>query len=271
MVRSIPEKTFEHWASMYVAHRFPLGGLWWPTMGEDISVEDLGTVPGKALLLEAKVPEQLPGGAHIISIDVPQLTKYLTSIVPVYYIFPVPPWSGGLSGSVWLGSERRADLAYRRAGHRWFGRWTRVCTAADLYAHLAPTAGSASASLKGLPRRHWKWRDFWTEFRKCGSSSLQSAYILDGPTTDPSRAELRDRLSALRRDRARSDKRRRDEFVDTLRERPRYVYVPENGPETTEQYRLAQDDDLTGSLRALLDAEAASELSVCHVPFTVLG
>lgn len=87
MVRSIPEKTFEHWASMYVAHRFPLGGLWWPTMGEDIRVEDLGTVPGKALLLEAKVPEQQPNGSHSITIDIPQLKKYVASPVPVYYTF----------------------------------------------------------------------------------------------------------------------------------------------------------------------------------------
>jgi hypothetical protein len=119
VVRSIPEKTFEHWASMYVAHRFPLGGLWWPTVGEDIRVEDLGTLPGKALLLEAKVPELKADGSHVVTIDVAQLRKYVASVAPVYYTFPAPPWTGDLTTSAWLGIERRADLAYKRAGHRW--------------------------------------------------------------------------------------------------------------------------------------------------------
>ena len=137
---------------MYVAHRFPLGGLWWPTAGEDVRVEDLGTLPGKALLLEAKVPELQSNGSHVVTIDVAQLTKYVSSVAPVYYIFPAPPWTGDLATSSWLGIERRADLAYRRAGHRWFGKWTVVCTAAALLAHIAPAPGQKHGTVKSVPR-----------------------------------------------------------------------------------------------------------------------
>lgn len=278
VVRSVPEKTFEHWASMYVAHRFPLGGLWWPTAGEDIRVEDLGTVPGKSLLLEAKVPEQQLNGSHAITIDVAQLTKYLASPVPVYYIFPTPPWSGLLATSSWLGVERRADLAYRRAGHRWFGEWTQVCTAADLHAHLSPSSGDKFTKLKGLPATHWSWRMFWKEFRACGSTALQSAYVVDGPVADPTRSTLRGRLETLRKSRAQERPGGREAFFEALRDRQRYVYVPDRSSPEGDRYLLADDDDLSGSLSALLRSDDAQltetstqSLSVCHVPFTVLA
>lgn len=93
MVRSIPEKTLEHWASMYVAHRFPMAALWWPTAGEDIRVEDFGTMPGKAFYLEVKVPEQSPS-QHVTTINLPQLLAYVGQPVPVYYVIPLPPWTG---------------------------------------------------------------------------------------------------------------------------------------------------------------------------------
>ena len=263
---------------MYVAHRFPLGGLWWPSTGEDIHVRDLGTVPGKSLLLEAKVPEQQPNGSHKIIIDVLQLTKYLASPVPVYYVFPTPPWIGDLATSAWLGFERRADLAYRRASHRWFGEWTKVCTAADLHAHLAATTGAKSSTLKGLPSIHWTWREFWREFRNCGSAALPSAYIVDGPVASPSRDALRGRLEALRRRRSRVREGKRDHFLESLRDTTRYVYVPERSSKGPEQYRLASEDELSVSLAALLEIETvpgletvANNLSVCHVPFTVLN
>lgn len=280
VVRSIPEKTFEHWASMYVAHRFPLGGLWWPTTGEDIRVEDLGTLPGKALLLEAKVPELQPNGSHVVTINVPQLTKYVRSVAPVYYAFPAPPWVGELATSSWLGIERRADLAYRRAGFRWFGKWTVVCSAADLLSHLAPAVGQKHANLTGVPANHWLWQAFWKEFRDCGSSELPSVFILDGPVPDASRAQLRERLELLRVTRAEERRGQRDAYVESLRDRPRYLYVPDGRSPRTDRYVLANDDDLSGSLAEVMRSEQsdvadpqqeASHLSVCHVPFTVLG
>lgn len=280
MVRSIPEKTFEHWASMYVAHRFPLGGLWWPTTGEDIRVEDLGTLPGKALLLEVKVPELQPNGSHVVTIDVAQLTKYVTSVAPVYYTFPAPPWTGELALSPWLGIERRADLAFKRAGHRWFGRWTVVCSATALMSHIGPALGQKHATLKGIPASHWRWQAFWREFRDCGSANLPSVFILDGPVPDASRARLRQRLEMLRRNRSEERRDQREAFTESLRDGPRYFYVPDRESTRTGRYVAAEQEDLSASLATVMrsqpsdDADQRQEpthLSVCHVPFTVLG
>lgn len=280
MVRSIPEKTFEHWASMYVAHRFPLGGLWWPTSGEDIRVEDLGTVPGKALLLEAKVPELQSDGSHRVTIDIRQLTKYVSSIAPVYYTFPAPPWTGHLATSSWLGIERRADLAYKRAGHRWFGAWTVVCTATDLLAHLAPDPGQKQATLKDVPTSHWRWQAFWKEFRDCGSPMLPSVFIVDAPVPDATRERLRERFDMLRRARVEERKDQREAFTESLRDRPRYLYVPDPNSPNADRYLAADEVDLSGSLARVVRSEQPdnidptqepTHLSVCHIPFTVLG
>jgi hypothetical protein len=91
---------------MYVAHRFPNSALWWPTVGEDVRIEDFGTVPGKAFHLEVKVPEQV-GNQHITTVDIVQLNRYLNRPVPVpvYYVFPEPPWQGEMIASGWLGPE----------------------------------------------------------------------------------------------------------------------------------------------------------------------
>lgn len=291
MVRSIPEKTFEHWASMYVANRFPLSSLWWPTFGEDVRVEDLGTVPGKTLYLEVKVPEQQANGSHRTIIDIPQLQRYLTSPVPVFYVFPTPPWRGDLATSAWLRPERRADLAYRRAGHRWFGDWTRVCTAAALHRHLNP-AGQTNMTLAGLPPGYWDWPDFWSEFRDCGSASLPSAFILDdvmvpgeapapdGPTPDGptpggpgpggpepdglaragrgstvSRSVLRGHLKALRQRREVERRDGRDDPLESHRGKQPFVYVPSDPSSESEQYRLVPEDELSEHLTALLTHE----------------
>lgn len=200
MTRSIPEKTFEHWLSMYVAHRFPTGGLWWPARDEDITVEDLGTVPGKACLLEAKVSEQKPA-SHQVTIDLPQLQKYVASAAPVYYAIPEPPWIGNLVGSVWIGPERRADLAYRRSQQRWFGNWTYVCTASDLLAHIAPAKGQKRAVLATPPPQRWSWPTFWRLFAECGSQAMPALFLVPddlGPQTR--RGDLRESLSVLTSD-----------------------------------------------------------------------
>lgn len=34
-MRSLPEKTYEHWASLYISSRFPRDDQWWPSSGED--------------------------------------------------------------------------------------------------------------------------------------------------------------------------------------------------------------------------------------------
>ncbi|MGJ9422586.1 hypothetical protein [Aeromicrobium sp. CF3.5] len=265
---------------MYVAHRFPLGGLWWPTTGEDIRVEDLGTLPGKALLLEAKVPELQADGSHVVTIDIAQLLKYVSSVAPVYYTFPVPPWTGDLASSSWLGIERRADLAYKRAAHRWFGAWTVVCTASALLSHVAPAVGQKHATLKTVPASHWRWQAFWKQFRDCGSATLPSVFLLDGPVPDAIRARLRERLEQLRQARDEERQGQRRAFTESLRDRPRFLYVPDRNSTTPDRYVLAGDGDLSASLANVVssqqpgsaDSQAEpNHISVCHVPFTVLG
>jgi hypothetical protein len=297
MVRSIPEKTFEHWSSMYVAHRFPRGGLWWPTKGEDIHVEDLGTLPGKSVLLETKVPELATTGAHTVSVDLAQLKRYVSSLVPVYYVFPEPPWVGDLMVSGWLGGERRADLAYRRAGDRWFGEWTLVCGAADLLAHLAPTPVQKTATVTTPPPQHWRWFDFWSDLVRCGSRTMPAAFIV--PTDDVAaeleagngtisrtllRAELlelRGALAAQGRSEKRSQKRaERDRFVEELRSMRKSVLVPVGPVDGDDLYREVSDEELAASMYDILQADdrvGASEedidshLSVSAVPFDSLA
>lgn len=56
-MRSIPEKTLEHWASIYLSNRFPKAALWWPASAEDVLVELTplaASGPGMTLALELK-------------------------------------------------------------------------------------------------------------------------------------------------------------------------------------------------------------------------
>lgn len=58
---SVPEKTLEHWASMYVTYRFrSKASLWWPNPGEDINIRDFPKLPGKAVQLEVKTATPEP-------------------------------------------------------------------------------------------------------------------------------------------------------------------------------------------------------------------
>lgn len=297
MVRSIPEKTFEHWSSMYVAHRFPRGGLWWPTQGEDIHVEDLGTLPGKSVLLEAKVPELTQAGTHVITVDLAQLRRYVSSIAPVYYIFPEPPWVGDLITSGWLGTERRADLAYRRAGARWFGEWTLVCRASDLLVHLAPSPGQKTATVTNPPVRHWRWFDFWTDLAHCGGPVMPSVFVV--PTDDVAteleagngainRSTLRTKLVGLRESLAeqgwseeRSRKKvERERYVERLRSTRKSVFVPLRQEDGSDLYREVSSDEFDASMREVLGVEdsgrvvddsAGSHLSISAVPFDSLA
>lgn len=297
MVRSIPEKTFEHWSSMYVAHRFPRGGLWWPTQGEDIHVEDLGTLPGKSVLLETKVPEQAATGTHSVTVDLAQLNRYVSSLVPVYYVFPEPPWVGDLMASGWLGRERRADLAYKRAGHRWFGEWTLVCRAVDLQAHLAPAPGQQTATITTPPPQHWRWFDFWTELVRCGSRTMAAAFILPADDVGAileagngtvSRELLRDELRTLRgalfeTGSSEKESRRRalrERFVEELRSVRKSVLVPVDPLNGEDLYREMSSEELAASMADVLretDPGRANEedinphLSVSAVPFDSLS
>src|SRR4051812_36413742 len=191
-MRSLPEKTLEHWLSLYVANRFPRSAVWWPTRGQDISVGDLAGSPGKVILMEVKTAEWEPGRArHKITIDIRQLRAYLGRGIPVYYVFPIPEWTGVLRDTTgWLGGRRRSDLAYRRSGDRWFGEWSYVTTAHALHTALGPSPRQKSATLFTHPggpssvyflvpglSLAWQWSDFWTRFAACGSPEMPSLIV----------------------------------------------------------------------------------------------
>ena len=185
----MPEKTLEHWMSMHLARRFPTVRLWWPAAREDISVEGVPSSPGKSVLLEVKTTEW--DGAlsqHRLTLDVEQLRAYQHSAIPVYYILPIPPWSGLLNpDNPWLGSRSRTELLLPGTG--WFGDWTFVVSAEDLWLHLSSpnrqaqktaslfTHNAGSRRLNALVpslTRSWSWDSFWTHLASCGSPAMPS-------------------------------------------------------------------------------------------------
>ncbi|WP_158372665.1 hypothetical protein [Cellulosimicrobium cellulans] len=205
-MRSIPEKTLEHWASIYATYRYrSWAGLWWPSFDEDISVGDLATRwPGKVFNLELKTTESY-GGAHRAKVRVSQLLKYLSSPVPTYYVFPTPRWDGPIheaAAAVWLGGTDKTELGFTRSAGQWFGEWTRVVPDYALYGALASTYSigtsvpyrvqenlftfDAAADTMTLTGRYagttlpWLgWREFWDSMDSCGGpSSLPSMFAV---------------------------------------------------------------------------------------------
>lgn len=202
-MRSIPEKTLEHWSSLYLSSRFPHAVLWWPTSGEDV-LADLPDVaasgPGKTLALELKTTEVTRSG-HVLRIDAEQLERYLRPPsgppLPIYYVFPLPPWTGALTsrsgatpGPVPGVSAAPPQWWRRRVGAPWFGQWLYVMSARSLSLSLpanwrsSPAAGvtvfsysstnppSTWSSLFGRkpPAAPLDWVSFWAEVTRCGPS-----------------------------------------------------------------------------------------------------
>ena len=157
-VRAIPEKTLEHWSSMYLARRFPACQLWWPSMDEDITVQSLSSRVGKSLLLEVKTTDwNWRRWEHRLTIDVDQLRRYQSSPIPVYYVLPMPPWSEVLNdGHSWLKGRHRSELIDH--GHGWFGDWMFV-TRAQTHVDLAGMEAEATVGDAFLKQR-WPARPF---------------------------------------------------------------------------------------------------------------
>jgi hypothetical protein len=90
-MRSLPEKTMEHWTGLHLSSRFARAEQWWPTLGEDVRLTLRSTIasPGKLVMLEVKVPE-VTAAAHSLRISVDQLQRYLKLRVPMFYVLPVP-------------------------------------------------------------------------------------------------------------------------------------------------------------------------------------
>lgn len=203
-MRSIPEKTLEHWTSIYLASRFPNGALWWPTSGEDVLAELprlAASEPGKTLALELKTTEAY-GADHVLEIDTHQLTRYLNPSsgppLPVYYVFPTPHWTGPLTSRSGTAPPAPAGAAAtppgwwrRRVGRAWFGDWLYVMSARSVAAALprdwnAPRRKSARlftlngshllggvpdwSSLLGPACSLWpmSWSRFWKVVTHCG-------------------------------------------------------------------------------------------------------
>lgn len=149
-MRSIPEKTLEHWASMYATYRYRShAGLWWPAHGEDVAVTGLpGRGAGKIFNLEIKTTEASTSGhQHSGHVRVAQLLRYLSLPVPTYYAFPLPGWIGPIqepAAAAWLGGTSRTELGFTRPGSprprgQWFGDWMVVVPDVALYAPIAAT------------------------------------------------------------------------------------------------------------------------------------
>lgn len=216
-MRSIPEKTLEHWTSIYLTDRFPNGALWWPTSGEDVLAELprlAATGPGKTLALELKTTEVV-GTEHVLWIDTRQLDRYLYPPfgppLPVYYVFPVPHWTGPLRsrhgrtpGPTGGMVEAPPQWWRQRAGWSWFGEWLYVMSAQSLSAALPPDWRSqkqrraklftvnTSRGYGGIPA--WttlfartpgvvplQWKPFWNVVTRCGPhDGVRWLTVLDG-------------------------------------------------------------------------------------------
>lgn len=130
----------------------------------------------------------------MLDIDTHQLTRYLYPQfgppLPIYYVFPIPHWTGPLRSSSGLtptapaGTTTAPPEWWRRAaGRQWFGDWIYVMSAQSLAAALPPTwktSGQARLfTLNGSQhvgrRPPWttlfprtphanpiRWKDFWT-------------------------------------------------------------------------------------------------------------
>lgn len=191
-MRSLPEKTLEHWTGLYLASRFPRANQWWPTLGEDVALtlRSSLTSPGKVVLLEVKVPEVRPAG-HQLSISTAQLGRYLARRLPVFYVLPVPRWSGSLDpGST---GPRPAAGWWRQRSENWFGDWTYVLSAADVARQISmsadnpvlytvPNGGTTAGSLPPTLTDAFLWQDFWWEVQACGPvGTVRWRITKDGP------------------------------------------------------------------------------------------
>lgn len=191
-MRSLPEKTLEHWTGLYLASRFARAEQWWPTLGEDVALalRSSLTSPGKVLLLEIKVPEATSAG-HSLSISTAQLRRYLSRRLPVFYVLPVPFWSGSISSGGPV-PVTPASWWRRRSHPQWFGNWTYVLSGSEVAAHVSMTAdnpvlytvpneGTHLSSNPPALAAAIPWSIFWSEVQKCGPGGAVTWRITKDP------------------------------------------------------------------------------------------
>lgn len=195
-VVSVPEKTLEHWASQYLTYRYrSWAGLWWPARGEDIDVQRLPSLPGKAVQIELKTTTPAGKNKHEVKVDIGQLKDYLKSRAPVFYAFPRPEWKGELRSAALRAGIAATELAFSRTGPKWwFAEWMIVMTAKEVASVLSAKVSAHKGTTRGnhqplvtftvhpnkpsTAKWHsgrrapttYPWRDFWTKLEQCGDS-----------------------------------------------------------------------------------------------------
>lgn len=235
MVRSIPEKTLEHWVSFYINYRYRShSGQWWPTEGEDIAVNGLPSRPGKILQFEVKTSE-LSGrhqDIHTVRIDRRQLCAYLRRPLGLqpYYLFCAPEWAGQFQVAARGVGADPYEFAFSRVGSSplggWFVRWSIVMSARDVNSVLGNQVCGRTPCvcldahdrlLRKSYRRsddswitqwqtnvdvtRWHLRGFLDHFDRCGGADTSQIIIapaagVAGPTV--TRVDLMNALAAYR-------------------------------------------------------------------------
>lgn len=230
VMRSIPEKTFEHWCAMHLSYRYRAHlQMWWPSSTADIDVAGGPLAPGKRVWLELKTTEwNAKKDRHDLYIDLGQLYAYGLNPIPDYYVFPVPPWVDvlGAGGSLtWLSGLDRTAIAYQsQSGDLWFAEWTFVVSGKVLRralraelaglptppkkktVRLAEINGGALAWVPGTMQgvHLIQWHDFWAQMESCGDAFDRTAEFLlpVGELSGSSTASHTELTSAVRRIRA---------------------------------------------------------------------
>jgi hypothetical protein len=171
--------------------------LWWPASEEDIDVQSLPGLPGKAVQLEMKTTTPTRSGFHEVKVDLGQLWEYRQ--LPLghqpFYVFPRPDRAGNLKTVAIAQGHEVTELAFSRSGRAWwFADWMVVLPAGDVAAVLQPeltahncrTRGTRERlvefdstkpmhptwgpkhSARAAPKGLIDWLDFWSEFEQCG-------------------------------------------------------------------------------------------------------
>ncbi len=252
---------------MYLARRFPACQLWWPSIDEDIAVQSLSSRVGKSLLLEVKTTDwNWQRWEHRFTINVDQLRRYQSSPIPVYYVFPMPPWSDILlDGHSWLMGRRRSELI--DYGHGWFGDWMFVTRAQTLWTWLSWRQKQKSATLFSNsggqndpsniwpePAPWWTWPDFWDGMSRCGSRDMPAMFTCPSgglPIEYRARPNRQALVQSLTFRRGELDRERPDAEVE------RFI------PGTEDAYRPLGEDDLLES--PLTSGAAGRSTALLHL------
>lgn len=214
MVVSVPEKTLEHWASIYLTYRYrSKASLWWPVSGEDISLESMPAIPGKRVQLELKTTTlNKNGDVHRVKIDLKQLNHYLalSHWQQPFYVFPMPRWTDTLMSATTAVGISTSEVGFSRVDALslkswWFADWMVVLPAEQVGKILSRqmaafrAGGKVDADLVttsfragGLPKIVWAdglrhrtipWRKLWSRLEECGAASWPQAVLLPSRVT----------------------------------------------------------------------------------------